>query len=645
MWLSLETLRELPLAADARCRLLQSLALEGGQGVGPLASALDLQLEAAEATAISSLDCLDRSEWLQAIERHNELHTLLGALVQNNPNLAGPLWSRYGELLAGLTAAVHGVVNTNSPSPPEPGLRATLCWRLMELLEEGHRLPFEPPDWLAVLEQQLVQDGALFWRERIGTTPEALERALGLFLRLGQLLEPLPEWVDQACRTLLVDWLNPRLAGPEPPLEPVPQLLDWLERWPVAGDRRGALAEAVARTRITLNLLEHMPAEAEPTPQAEPPSQAAPAAPLPQAEEGPQPDHQSAGPLQLVIQPDGSDPVSPQALNLAPLLTCDLESLEQELERFVQTQPPDRPAAEAISSMLTSLATLWRNGGRLPLGSFPLLSYTAAAWQRRLGARIAPLPPLALEAPLQLELNGQELALLQAVLMADPALEPALVELRRQHHNGDFWRAQEARPWYARPSPLEALRRLHLEAGLYLSGHAPMESLKRWAQGVVAALLAGQVWSDDPATLGLWLPVAQQLMAKGSSVPTFGRGMEPQTLLAALAGQEVVYVGDHGERLQATHRHGVLFRPEPFGLRCLAPPASRHPLRPSTGYEASLESCLEAVEALHQKRPFQWLLSDAGAYRLGLAQAAHSRLGVRCVCTATPLVDWLEERG
>lgn len=639
VWLSLEMLRQLPLQPESRCRLLQTLALEGSHGMGPLASALDLQLEAAEATAISSLDYLDRGEWLQAVERHNELRILLGALVQKRPNLAEPLWSRYGELLAGLTAAVHGVVNTHSPEPPEPELRATLCWRLMELLEEGCRLPFEPPHWLAVLEQQLVQDGALFWRERIGITPEALERSLGLFLRLTQLLDPVPEWVDQACKDLLTDWLSPRLAGPEPLLEPLPQLLDWLDRWPVAAERRGALAEAVARTRITLNLLAHMPAAAEQ------PSQAAPAAALPQEEEGPQPDNPSAGPLQLVIQPDGSAPLSPQALNLAPLLACDLESLEQELERFVQTQPPDRPAAEAISSMLTSLATLWRNGGRLPLGSFPLLSYMAAAWQRRLGARIQALPPLGLEAPLQLELNGQELALLQAVLMADPALEPALVELRRQHHNGDFWRTQEARPWYARPSPLEALRSLHLEAGLYLSGHAPMESLKRWAQGVVAALLAGQVWSDNPATLGLWLPVAQQLMAGGSCMPHCGRGMEPKTLLAALAGQEVVYVGDHGERLQATHSHGGLFRPEPFGLRCLAPPASRHPLRPSTGHEASLESCLEAVEGLYQKRPFQWLLSDAGAYRLGLAQAAHSRLGVRCFCTATALVDWLEERG
>jgi hypothetical protein len=37
------------------------------------------------------------------------------------------------------------------------------------------------------------------------------------------------------------------------------------------------------------------------------------------------------------------------------------------------------------------------------------------------------------------------------------------------------------------------------------------------------------------------------------------------------------------------------------------------------------------------------LLSDAAAYRLGLAQALHTRLGVRCFCTVSSLPAWLAE--
>jgi hypothetical protein len=640
VWLSLPQLRELPLEPESRCRLLQALALAGRQARGPLASPLQLQLEAAEATASSGLDALDQGAWLAAVERQNELLALITALAQQRPDLADQLWSRYGELLAGLTAAVHGVVNSNSPEPPEPELRAELCWRLMELLEQGRGLPFEPPDWLAVLEQQLVQDGARFWQEQMATgrSAAAPSRALTLLLRLSQLLEPCPAWVVDGCRSLMEAWLLPQLeAGSDAhaPLGPtaMASLLGWLERWPVGAAQRPELEAALLRLRLGLELLDQMglrhaaTSAPAPPPAATPPAAAAPPTAAPE------------GPLQLVLQRDASSPAA--CLNLAPLLTADLQELEAALARFVAGQDASREALPAASSLLASLLPLWQSGGRLPAGSFALLSYAAAAWQRRLGERLQPLPPLRWESGLLVELDRVELALLQAVLGRDPAVEPALATLRRQHHDGGFWQEADSTPWYGQLSSLEALRRLQRDAGFYASGHAPLESLRLWAQGAVAALLSAQVWSDDASCLGPWLALAQLLVAGGSSPAPLTRRPEPAQLLPALAGLEVVYVGEGAEAMEGLHRRGELFRPEPFGLRCLTPPASRHPQRPHGSFEQSLEACVQQLEQLYQQRPFQVLLCDAGSYRLGLAQALHTRLGVRGLATATPLPDWL----
>jgi hypothetical protein len=643
VWLSLAALRELPLDAEVRCRLLQALALQPQPPEAVLATPLQLQLEAAEATASSGLDALDRGAWLAAVERQNELLALIGALAQQRPDLAAELWSRYGELLGGLTAAVHGAVNSLSPDPPEPLLRAELCWRLMELLEQGRQLSFEPPDWLAVLEQQLVQDGAQFWQELSGHAgaPLAQPRALSLLLRLSQLLDPCPDWVEQGCRSLLEGWLEPRLAEEALGRETLEQLLPWLERWPVAAAQQPALAAALLRLRLGLELADQMAArQADAAASSAAPPVPAPA-PTPAAT-SPAPTPVAAGPLQLVLLRSDADARS-DWLNLAPLLTADLDALEEALAAFVAAQDAVAEALPASAGLLASLVPLWQGGGRLPAGSFPLLSYAAAAWQRRLGERTRAQPMAGWQPGLVVELERTELALLQAVLGHDPALEPALAALRRHHHDGAFWQADSDTPWYGSLGCQEALRRLQRDGGFYASGHAPLESLRLWAQGAVAGLLAAHVWSDDPACLGPWLALGQQLVGSGNRMPGLGGRPSAACLLEALAGLEVVYVGAGVEELTALHRQGALFRPDPFGLRCLAAPASQHPQRPHGSFEQSLAHTLEQLEGLHQQRPFQVLLCDAGAYRLGLAQALHTRLGVRALCTATPLPAWLAE--
>ncbi len=636
MWLSLAALRELPLDAEVRCRLLQALAVQPQPPEAVLATPLQLQVEVAEATACSMQDSLDRGAWLAAVERQSELRTLITALSQQRPDHRNALWQRYGELLGWLTAVVHGAVNAHSTTPPEPLLRAELCWRLMELLEQGRQLPFDPPDWLAVLEQQLVQDGAQFWQELIGAegAPEAQPRALSLLLRLCQLLDPCPDWVEQSCRRLLETWLQPRLAEETLSRETLEQLLPWLERWPVAAAQQPGLATALLRLRLGLELGDQMAAR-----QANPVASSATPSPAPsQAATSPV----EVDPLQLVLLRNDAS-ARPGWFNLSPLLTADLDELEHALAAFVAAHANNTKALSASSGLVASLVPLWRSGGRLPAGSFPLVSYAAAAWQRRLGERCQPAPMVGWQQGLVVELEHKELTVLLTVLGRDPSLEQALASLRRHHHDDTFWQADDPTPWYGQLSCQEALRRLQRESGFYASTSAPLESLRLWAQGAMAGLLAAQVWSDSESCLGPWLALGQQLIANGQPLPPLGSAPKAAVVLQALAGLEAVYVGDGAEELTALHRQGALFRPHAFGLRCLAAPASRHPQRPHGSFEQSLAQLVEQLEALHHQRPFQVLLTDAGAYRLGLAQALHTRLGVRALCTASPLPAWLAE--
>ena len=102
IWLSLEAFRQLPLDAQSRCQLLQQLAAQPLPADASLASGPQLQWEAAEATASSLLDALEQGAWGLAVERQNELQSLISALAEGNPALGASLWSRYGELLGAL---------------------------------------------------------------------------------------------------------------------------------------------------------------------------------------------------------------------------------------------------------------------------------------------------------------------------------------------------------------------------------------------------------------------------------------------------------------------------------------------------------------------------------------------------------------
>ena len=103
-------------------------------------------------------------------------------------------------LLVQTIGALHRAVVDRAESLAD-WRRSELCWRSHRLLL-GRERRDDDPDWLAVLEQQLVQCGALLWQQRICIDSEAQQRALELFERLSELIHPCPPWVLLACAEL-----------------------------------------------------------------------------------------------------------------------------------------------------------------------------------------------------------------------------------------------------------------------------------------------------------------------------------------------------------------------------------------------------------------------------------------------------------
>ncbi|WP_216899875.1 hypothetical protein [Synechococcus sp. CCY 9618] len=552
-----------------------------------------------------------------ALAAHDDLAAAVTALATLRPELEASLWPRYGELLAQLVALAHGALFREGETAVlmSPQQEASLCWRLAGMLEGGLARPWSPPEWLPVLEQQLVQRGALAWQERREEGPEARERCLDLFLRLAQLQDPVAPWVAQACREGMEAVAGTVLTQATPDEASLAALAQRLERLPVAEEQRQAFETALLRTRLSLELMQAARRQARTGAEAlevvEPEWL--------DRDDGEPP----ARPLLRLILESGDGGLEPQTLSLAPFLDGDGEGAVLAVERFLASAPPHAAAGQPVPDLQAGLAARG-----LPMGEDTLmvLRAAAAAWQEALGERLVPLEPAVLATgALMVELDPLELALLWHLSRSPEQVEEALGELRRRHHDGDFWNAAAVEAFPALPEALEVLRRFQLQGGFYTSSHAPMESLQRWAQPALQALLQAQVWSGSAGTQALWLPWG----AEGGG--SLRHSPDAEGLLERLGGQEVLVVSEHGEAIREAHLAGRLFRGEPFGLRCLTPPASRHPQRPAAGFEMSLEGLIEAVDQAFRDRPFALVLADCGAYRLPLAQAVVSRYGVMSV--------------
>ncbi len=638
VWVPLRVLRQLPLPFAAYHQLITSL-----RGRGRAAPEDPLLAELAEASATALREALERSDPEEALAAHDLLLGDVAALVAVRPELAAVLWPRYGDLLGQLTIQVHGRVmpQQGERADAEAAWRrgdAALCLRMARALEQGLAQPWEVPDWLPVLEQQLVQHGALAGQHGSGNDPAAAGICLDLFLRLAQLVDPVPDWVAQACRRAMgqvIEALPPAGAMGEDDLA---LLVERVGRLPVAAEQRPAFDAALLRARFSLELMQ----------QGRGAGGRAAAAGLEVLEPEWLDDGDGPGgsvpppPLRLVATVGDAVVADPEngleIFSLAPYLDGDGDGAMAALEVFLEPwQGGERRSVHPIASLVESLA------GQGPLPGPPLMGAAlavlrrgAALWQERLAAQIDPLPAVDWGAAgLVVELDPLELAVLGHARGAADPLEEALAELRRRHHDTDFWEAPAGGPVTPELGALEALRRFELEAGFYSTTHAPLESLRQWAQPALQGLLPAQVWSAEPATQGLWLPWGLEGIGRLRQPPS-GRG-----LLERLGGEEVVAVAAGTAALQEAHRAGRLFAGEAFGLRCLETPESRHPQRPAAGFASSLETLVAVVEALYRERPFTVLLAGGGAYRLPLAQAIASRFGVLAVVVATPLAEWL----
>jgi hypothetical protein len=108
----------------------------------------------------------------------------------------------------------------------------------------------------------------------------------------------------------------------------------------------------------------------------------------------------------------------------------------------------------------------------------------------------------------------------------------------------------------------------------------------------------------------------------------------------------VLLVAPRAAAIEAHHRRvasAQLDQESPilnYGLRCLEPPDSIHPRRPSVGFEHSLESLLEQVEQAWGQRAFQIFIIAAGAYSLPACHAVEQRHGATCLALGSDLLEW-----
>jgi hypothetical protein len=634
--LSLEKLRELPLSNEARLALLQELAADAEDD--PLK--LQLWSELAQLAHRCCEEAYGKAAWTEALEHHDTVVSAVVQLVTAQPERAPDFWGRYGELLAFLTAQIHAVVVRHSEQPLPQAERAQLSWDLAQRLERATGWPCSPPEWLPVLEQQLVQDGAFDWKELGEGAPgesgeAARQKALHLLFRLNTLLTPSPDWVVLMAQGLLQEQVESVLGQAEPNERALLELITTLEGWPVAEETREAMATALLRARLALGLLvPELVAERAPeggTIRAE----------QERASAGQVASVENAAVAELVFLEDGASP-SPCQLDAGCLVAVDFAAIDAALDDFVWHLPRGCQATQAASALPQALEARWRQGLRLDAAAFERLAYLAAAWQRRLAERLLPLPAIDWQHSMLVELGASELAVLRPMLAEPQAMAEALALLRREHHNAAFWQQREEVPWMEAVPPVEALRRMYREEGLYAGGHEPMQSLQTWGREATLTLLEAELWTDDAGCLGAWLGLAQELVLAGKGpLPLLGAPPSAEALLAQFGGLEVLYVGEEAEAVKEAHRTGRCFRGAPFGLRVLSTPASRWPAMPTGGFEQSVAVLMETLDGLYRQRPFAVLLADCGAYRLPLLRAAHHRYGVAALSSGRPMARWL----
>lgn len=617
-------------------------------------------------------DAADAGRWPQAANEADALLHTVRELAGIDPAGADAYWRETSTAIAGLIDALHPLLVINSQQPlPEPE-RSELCWQLSNLLDQLFSTPAPLPPRLAGMHTHLLLYGGIYWRRRHQEEGEGIERARHLFGRACHRMDPVPDWLSQACDQLAIQPIadpGPETAEPsvsseeeaaevesggQPGLEP-------------AGDRDRPVAASATAVDAAQG------SSGEPACQPSrlwPPSQlreeleqwlddvgpnralciglaCVPGASM-LCREGPRLEFNIAA---LLEDPSGMAP--------DPWLEALRDPLQRRLSRGWMQQLELR---EPLSSLYESLGHLWRLGGGLPPRRLQRLPAVLDAWNRLLGPaqlQAQRLPGTlasgqsrsAAAATLQVQLNPLELAALMACdpagyasqQDADWAIEAALARLRREHHNAAFWKAAAADPEVP-GEPLEALRLLHRDAGFYACSGEGLSCVRRWREGSLTCLERAQIAGvDQGISAPALLLMAQRLTERSGRLPNLQPRQTLLELLESLGGREVVYVGWAWQAVLEQHRSGRAFRLfndrsiVPYGLRTVAIPNSRHPQRPHRNFRESLDQLIGTIEREHASRPIDVMLVDQGVYRLPLIEQIERQHGIAAVAPGPEL--------
>ena len=570
-----------------------------------------------EMAAQSLQACLAAREaenWEVSLAEAEELDKTIGELAALVPDRASAFWADHVQALASLTGELHGLLALEATSPlPEPR-RSDLCWRLSRLLDQLLTRPVSRPEWLDILHTQLLLHGAIYWRDRLqaprpeDSDPTELKQKAGmLFARAAARLQPLPEWVSQACEQLEVTPLaDPPMAATAPPTESTSHPLLWTPE-ELADEVKQGLLDAGPRQKLTVSL--------------------------------------ACVPGASLLCRDGHC----LELNLAPLLELKpsvnadpwISAFRNPLQQAVEQGWLGRlELLEPFSSLFTSLCLHWRMGERLDPRQLQCLPELLEAWSRLLGPAhlLAERRSSSLEeddweaSPIQLRHDPIELAALLACSHDELLLEKALARLRREHRNQAFWEAPLDAVALQNANPLECLRVLQREAGFYAASTDAMACLDSWREGAMACLEKAGLWEPEPGCdVVSLLAMAQELCLESGRLPSLQSRPELLSLLKRMGGREVLLVSWSSATVLEQHRSGRTFRLfhdhviAPYGLRVLDLPESRHPHRPHSSFRESLTALITAVEQEHKARPIDLVLVENSAYRLPLLAALQDR--------------------
>jgi hypothetical protein len=680
LWLSVEQLLTLPLEAEAKAELWQ-LALQQqpeADGEQQLPLVLALARHCGQASAAAGAE----GQWLRMQEQLEKAVSSYRRLSQLAPDRTQAARQELGNLIGKLMADLHASVHSEQPLPAAE--RGAQCWHGFRLGQIYRQLQLDLPEWLWHLEEQLVREGAIGLRElsqgdgiEAGQRQRWRQQALELLLHLGRLHQPCPEWILQAARELLAaeseGLLSEEASISSAELQPV---LGWLARLPLPAEELAAVQAAAQRCIWSLQLMQEsrhttVPASAAKATAAAQ-AEAERSAPVVSAQlRDPGQLHKAIGlavktwladhpsglgsqQLEPVLRPGAPAVISTDKrlqLNLAPLLAFpQVELLDQLLPAFFSPlqeagRGGELELAEPHSALWAELVPLWQGGGQLNREQWRGLVYATALWNRCGGHGALEAQPLGWTLPVMPLQQGQsllrpgnvELAALQTVLLQRDELEDLLAEIRRRHHDRS-WMEQRRDNWWFDPSDgSENLRRLHTNAGFYASSHAPLESLQRWSQANLRALLGSSVLFGNASITEMFWPVAQQLMRQSRQVPQLVQWPGEQAFYSFIAGQEVLFVTPLASDVEGHHRTGLAFELftditiQPYGLRCIEAPVSVYPNRPDRGFEDSLDRTLEQIERAYRQKPFTVFTAACGAYGLPLCEAVRQRYGVSCV--------------